>query len=78
MEVIIILVEKFSKPLQHKNSKISSKNIGKNPKLTNIALLKWQAWPLWQSQQNELWGQCDKEAGISDTLMCIHNQLSIN
>lgn len=30
--------------------------------------------PLWQSQENELWGQRDKEAGIWDTLMRTHNQ----
>lgn len=77
MEVIIILVEQFSKPFQHTNSKITSRNLCKNPKLTNTVLLKWQSWPLWKSQENWLWGQCDKEAGIRDTLMCTHNRLQL-
>lgn len=33
--------------------------------------------PLWQSQENELWGQRDKEAGIWDTLMRTHNQCQL-
>lgn len=74
MEVIIILVEQFSTPFQHTNSKITSKNVCTNP---NTALPKWQAWSLWQSQENELWGQCHKEAGIWDTVMCTHNQLQL-